>query len=191
MANVDTKIDAIITEVNKLETGTTGQFLRKQSGTGFDIGFANLPETQKVSSNDTTPGYLNGKLVAGSGIALTENNDGSNETLSVSVSNFAKSTPTPLNNWLFQGSASYAKDADNVVRVAAFAARSGDEGSGIVFNLPVGFRPTENKSFLSSTELAVVLRVTVETNGNVTVVNFGSVGSYVISLDMIQFRTDM
>lgn len=38
-----------------------------------------------VSSNDTTPGYLNGKLVAGSGITLTENNNGANETLSIGV----------------------------------------------------------------------------------------------------------
>lgn len=37
----------------------------------------------KVSSNDTTPGYLNGKLVAGSNITLTEGNDGGNETLTI------------------------------------------------------------------------------------------------------------
>ena len=40
-------------------------------------------ELIKVSANDTTTGYLNGKLVAGTGITLTENNDGGNETLSV------------------------------------------------------------------------------------------------------------
>lgn len=44
----------------------------------------NTDEVAKVSSNDTTAGYLNGKLVAGSGIGLTENNNGSNETLTVS-----------------------------------------------------------------------------------------------------------
>ena len=37
----------------------------------------------KVSSNDTTSGFLNGKLIAGSGISLTENNDGANETLTI------------------------------------------------------------------------------------------------------------
>lgn len=41
----------------------------------------------RVSVNDTTAGYLNGKLVAGSGIGLTENNNGLNETLTVAVSN--------------------------------------------------------------------------------------------------------
>lgn len=38
-----------------------------------------------VSANDTTAGNLNGKLVAGDGVVLTENNDGGNETLSVST----------------------------------------------------------------------------------------------------------
>lgn len=39
----------------------------------------------KVSANDTTPGYLNGKLVAGDNVTLTENNDGGNETLTVAA----------------------------------------------------------------------------------------------------------
>ena len=56
----------------------------------FDLGTttwiaitANTDETSKVSANDTTAGYLNGKLVAGSGITLTENTDAGNETLSI------------------------------------------------------------------------------------------------------------
>jgi len=43
-------------------------------------------EKAKVSANDTTAGYLNGKLVAGTGITLTENNDGGNETLTIANS---------------------------------------------------------------------------------------------------------
>ncbi|ANS05516.1 tail fiber protein [uncultured phage_Deep1-GF2-KM23-C739] len=38
-----------------------------------------------VSSNDTTAGYLNGKLVAGTSVTFTENNDGSNETLTINA----------------------------------------------------------------------------------------------------------
>ena len=38
-----------------------------------------------VSSNDSTAGYLNGKLVAGTAITFTENNDGSNETLTINA----------------------------------------------------------------------------------------------------------
>jgi len=42
-------------------------------------------EKARVSANDTTPGYLHGKLTAGTGITLTENNDAGDETLSVSA----------------------------------------------------------------------------------------------------------
>jgi hypothetical protein len=42
-------------------------------------------ELAKVSANDTTAGYLNGKLVAGSGVTLTEQNDGGNETLEIAA----------------------------------------------------------------------------------------------------------
>lgn len=45
--------------------------------------FAIIEQKSKVSSNDTTAGYLNGKLVAGTGITFTENNDGGNETLTI------------------------------------------------------------------------------------------------------------
>ena len=37
----------------------------------------------KVSSNDTTAGYLANKIVAGSGITVVETNDGGNETLTI------------------------------------------------------------------------------------------------------------
>ena len=37
-----------------------------------------------VSSNDTTAGYLNGKLVAGEGVDFTEGSDGGDETLTIS-----------------------------------------------------------------------------------------------------------
>lgn len=47
---------------------------------------ATSDESVKVSANDTTAGYLNGKLVAGTGVTLTENNDGSNETLTIATS---------------------------------------------------------------------------------------------------------
>ena len=54
----------------------------------------NTDEVAKVSANDTTAGYLNGKLVAGSGIALTENNNGGNETLGIAVANIDASAIT-------------------------------------------------------------------------------------------------
>lgn len=49
-------------------------------------GVADGNDLVKVSSNDTTAGYLNGKLVAGSGITFTEGNDGADETLTIAAS---------------------------------------------------------------------------------------------------------
>lgn len=46
----------------------------------------NLEKKVKVSSNDSTSGYLNGKLVAGSNLTFTEGNDGGNETLTIAAS---------------------------------------------------------------------------------------------------------
>ena len=43
-------------------------------------------EKAKVSANDTTAGFLNGKLVAGTGITFTENNNGADETLTIASS---------------------------------------------------------------------------------------------------------
>jgi len=47
-------------------------------------------ETAKVSANDTTAGYLNGKLVEGTGISFSEGNDGGNETLTLNVTGAAE-----------------------------------------------------------------------------------------------------
>ena len=38
-----------------------------------------------ISANDTTARFLNGALVAGTNITLTENNNGSDETLTVAA----------------------------------------------------------------------------------------------------------
>lgn len=55
------------------------------NGAGSGGGGGGTDELAKVSANDTTAGYLNGKLVAGSGITLTENNDAGNETLTIAA----------------------------------------------------------------------------------------------------------
>ena len=52
---------------------------------GAGGGGVDTDEKSKVSSNDTTAGYLNGKLVAGTNVTFTENNDGGNETLTIAA----------------------------------------------------------------------------------------------------------
>jgi len=50
---------------------------------GGASGGAGTDELVKVSANDTTAGYLIGKLVAGAGVAAVETNDGSNESVTL------------------------------------------------------------------------------------------------------------
>jgi hypothetical protein len=62
---------------------TSSNALKYYNGSSWASVGVNTDETSKVSSNDSTAGYLNGKLVAGSNITFTENNNGSNETLTI------------------------------------------------------------------------------------------------------------
>ena len=81
--SVDNDGDALT--AGDLYFNTSANQLKVWSGSAW-IGIgANTDETSKVSSNDTTAGFLNGKLVAGSNITFTENNNGSNETMTIAA----------------------------------------------------------------------------------------------------------
>jgi len=64
---------------------TTDNVLRAYDGSTWQNITFDTDVKTKVSSNDTTAGFLNGKLVAGTNITLTENSDGGNETLTIST----------------------------------------------------------------------------------------------------------
>jgi len=61
----------------------TANVLKYYNGSSWAALAGDTDVKVSVSANDTTPGFLNGKLVAGSLITLTENNDGGNETLTI------------------------------------------------------------------------------------------------------------
>ena len=62
---------------------TSDSTLKVYNGSAWVTIQADTDVKVSVSSNDTTPGFLNGKLVAGTNITLTENNNGGNETLTI------------------------------------------------------------------------------------------------------------
>ena len=62
---------------------TVSNVLKFYNGSAWVNISADTDALVKVSSNDTTAGYLNGKLVAGANISFTENSDGGNETLTI------------------------------------------------------------------------------------------------------------
>jgi hypothetical protein len=64
---------------------TTTNVLKYYNGSAWSSIGVNTDETSKVSSNDTTAGYLNGKLVAGTNVTFTEGSDGGNETLTIAA----------------------------------------------------------------------------------------------------------
>ena len=64
---------------------TSANALKYYTGSAWSSIVVNTDQAVKVSSNDTTAGFLNGKLVAGSNVTLTEGSDGSNETLTIAA----------------------------------------------------------------------------------------------------------
>jgi hypothetical protein len=64
---------------------STDNVLRFYDGSAWNTISSDTDVKTKVSSNDTTAGFLNGKLVASTNISFTENNDGGNETLGIAV----------------------------------------------------------------------------------------------------------
>ena len=64
---------------------STDNNLKFYDGSSWNTISADTDVKTKVSSNDTTAGFLNGKLVASTNITLTENSDGGNETLGIAV----------------------------------------------------------------------------------------------------------
>jgi septal ring factor EnvC (AmiA/AmiB activator) len=101
-ANLLAQVDAIHTEIDSVTDEVTAardgeaSLLAQINALQAAIAALNAASGVLISLNDSTLGYLNGKLTAGQGITLTENNDGGNETLSVSVSYSDATDPA---NW--------------------------------------------------------------------------------------------
>ena len=71
---------------------TTSNALSYYDGTSWNAITSDTDVKGGVSANDTTAGYLNGKLVAGTLVTLTENSDGGNETLTIASTGDASGT---------------------------------------------------------------------------------------------------
>lgn len=64
-------------------TSNVLKFYNGSAWVDINAGGTNTDSLVKVSSNDTTAGFLNGKLLASTGISFTEGNNGGNETLTI------------------------------------------------------------------------------------------------------------
>lgn len=116
--------------------GVTNPLDTQILATGSDITTASMKVS--VSSNDTTTGYLNGKLVAGTGITLTENNDGGNETLTIANPNDHASGSDNQNLWATVSSDSGSSTADSETDTITIAGSGGINTSVSGDTLTVG-----------------------------------------------------
>ena len=80
---LDNDSDAL--QAGALYFNSSTNALNVYSGSSWSAIAADTDVKVLVSSNDTTAGYLNGKLVAGSNVTFTENSDGSDETLTIAA----------------------------------------------------------------------------------------------------------
>ena len=92
--SVDNDGDALLT--GALYWNSSAGNLRVYSGSAWVAIVQDTDVKVAVSANDTTAGFLNGKLVAGSNISLTEGSDGGNETLTIASSVTDNSIPFSL-----------------------------------------------------------------------------------------------
>lgn len=94
-----------------------------------------------VSSNDATSGFLDGKLVAGTNITLTELNGGQNETLEISASGGTLQDAYGLGNSITvvtaDGSFTVQNSADDTDTIAVSRTFAGG-GDGIAINMAAG-----------------------------------------------------
>jgi hypothetical protein len=127
-------------------------------GTNIDIATlgSSSDEKSKVSSNDTTPGFLNGKLVAGTNVTLTENNNGGNETLTISA-NFT--------------------DADDKSKVSANDTTAGFLNGKLVAGTNVTFTENNNGGDETLTISATVPVTSVNTQTGAVTLTAANVGA--------------
>ena len=82
---VDSSDPSSSLDAGDLAFNTSSNVLKYYDGSAWQTITADTDVKTKVSANDTTAGFLNGKLVAGSNVTLTEGSDGGNETLTIAA----------------------------------------------------------------------------------------------------------
>jgi hypothetical protein len=140
------EVDKVIPQSGTaLQVGESGDTITIPAGatitnngtaTGFDT---DTNDKVKVSSNDTTAGFLNGKLVAGTNISLTEGSDGGNETLTAAftgnlnasvinagtIATARLGSGTADSSTFLRGDQTYAAISSDCVKIASTQVTSG------------------------------------------------------------------
>lgn len=134
-----------------------------------------VQSTAKVSSNDTTPGNLSTKLVAGSGITLSELNDGGNETFEIKTSGVGKAPDT----WAFVNSSNpYTNTNNESFTIVGYLGFLGSTKRGSPIKIWAGIRVTGGTGTIKIvTEAGAVIVSKTFTNSAFDMVDLGSISN--------------
>lgn len=124
-----------------------------------------VPFLSRISGGDTTPNYLFSKLVAGTGITLTKNNPGANETITITSASgsFSTTTINGVATTTFTFSTSTTGTDFNISTTT----------NTIIFNLPTA--SALNRGALSSTDWSTFNNKQATVSGTYPIVVTGSV----------------
>jgi len=130
--HIDQKYKTALYATQAAADADTGAIWTVDNVTAPIIAGTNTDINAKVSSNDTTTGYLNGKLVAGDDITFTEGSDGGNETLTIARTSVVSVVTNHIrsgNMQIIDGSVAYTAFSIDT-NVAATFETVGPTGSG-------------------------------------------------------------
>ncbi len=131
----------------------------------------------QISANDTTPAFLDTKLVAGTNITLTENNDGGNETLTIAAAGGGGGTAVTVNAETLAATKTLsngddvvqALDPNGVARDVVLPDPGTQDDYFIIINNSDGLSASGNTLNIKETAVGSVIQTLDDTTGQLNV----------------------
>lgn len=169
-------------ECLNIESGDSGDVVISKIMSAICDSVINSPDNLfRISAGDTTSGYFQSKVLAGTGIILTKNNTGGNETITISVNGALNNTPLIVNSAdgsiaaTLTGTANHTADLGVVV--------SPDAGNALSKRPNGLFAVDASKLKISSTDTtADYLGLKIIAGGNISIVKLNAGGNEVLQI---------